>query len=79
MGILVDGKWCDDDLAQETGKTGEFRRADSRFRDRITADGNVRKFLDEKALAHTFDLQRQLQAVDAIFARVFGKTSSAAH
>src|SRR5689334_10144614 len=48
------------------------------FRDRVTADENIRKFMDEKALAHTFDLQRQLRAVDAIFARVFGRTSAAA-
>ncbi len=48
------------------------------FRDRIAADEDIRKFMDEKALAHTFDLQRQLRAVDAIFARVFGRTSAAA-
>jgi adenylosuccinate lyase len=53
--------------------------SETSFKDRITADGNVRRFLDEKALALTFDLQRQLRAVDAIFARVFGKKSSAAH
>jgi glutathionyl-hydroquinone reductase len=40
MGILVDGQWCDDELAQEKGKTGEFLRVDSVFRDRITADGS---------------------------------------
>ena len=50
--------------------------SETSFKDRIAADANVRKFLDEKALAHTFDLQRQLQAVDAIFARVFGAKSS---
>jgi adenylosuccinate lyase len=49
------------------------------FRDRVAADENIRKFLDEKSLAHTFDLQRQLRAVDAIFRRVFGADSSAAH
>src|SRR5690348_14038574 len=48
------------------------------FRDRVTTDDNIRKFMDAKALAHTFDLQRQLRAVDAIFARVFGRTSAAA-
>lgn len=48
------------------------------FRDRVTADENIRKFLDDKAITHTFDLQRQLRAVDAIFARVFGRTSAAA-
>jgi glutathionyl-hydroquinone reductase len=40
MGILVEGRWCDEELTQETGKTGDFRRVDSRFRDRITADGS---------------------------------------
>jgi adenylosuccinate lyase len=52
--------------------------SETSFKDRIAADANVRKFLDEKALAHTFDLQRQLQAVDAIFQRVFGARRSAA-
>jgi putative glutathione S-transferase len=40
MGVLVDGVWRDGELPQETGTSGEFRRADSRFRDRITADGS---------------------------------------
>jgi putative glutathione S-transferase len=40
MGILVDGKWCDEELTSERGQTGDFRRADSRFRERITADGS---------------------------------------
>jgi adenylosuccinate lyase len=52
--------------------------AETSFRDRVAADENIRKFMDEKALAHTFDLNRQLRAVDAIFARVFGRTSAAA-
>ena len=50
--------------------------SETSFQDRVAADANIRKFLDEKALAHTFDLQRQLRAVDAIFARVFGAKSS---
>jgi adenylosuccinate lyase len=53
--------------------------SEASFKDRVAADAGIRKFLDEKALAHTFDLQRQLRAVDAIFARVFGAKSSAAH
>ena len=53
--------------------------SETSFKDRVAADAGIRKFLDEKALAHTFDLQRQLRAVDAIFARVFGAKSSAAH
>jgi adenylosuccinate lyase len=52
--------------------------SDSSFKDRIAADAKIRKFLDEKALAHTFDLHRQLRAVDAIFRRVFGSRSSEA-
>src|SRR5271170_4121041 len=40
MGILVDGKWRDEDLPQETGTAGNFQRVDSAFRDRITADGS---------------------------------------
>ena len=42
------------------------------------ADANIRKFLDEQALAHTFDLHRQLRAVDAIFPRVFGAKTAVA-
>jgi adenylosuccinate lyase len=52
---------------------------ESSFRNRVSADANIRKFLDEKALARTFELKRQLRAVDAIFGRVFGAKSSAAH
>jgi glutathionyl-hydroquinone reductase len=40
MGILIDGKWTDEQLPEETGKAGDFRRADSRFRDFVTADGS---------------------------------------
>jgi putative glutathione S-transferase len=40
MGILIDGKWTDEQLPEETGKAGDFRRADSRFRGSITADGS---------------------------------------
>ena len=40
MGILYEGRWRDEELPQEAGKTGEFLRADSGFRDRITADGS---------------------------------------
>jgi adenylosuccinate lyase len=53
--------------------------SESSFKDRVSADANIRKFLDEKALANTFDLKRQLRAVDAIFSRVFGAKSTAAH
>jgi adenylosuccinate lyase len=50
--------------------------ADASFRDRVAADARITKYLDEKALAHTFDLKRQLRYVDAIFARVFAEKAS---
>jgi glutathionyl-hydroquinone reductase len=40
MGVLIDGQWRDEELPQERGQGGDFRRADSAFRDRITADGS---------------------------------------
>lgn len=46
--------------------------SDTSFRDRVAADARIAKFLDAKGLANTFDLQRQLRYVDAIFDRVFG-------
>jgi adenylosuccinate lyase len=46
--------------------------SDTSFRERVAADARVARFLDAKALDHTFDLQRQLRFVDAIFDRVFG-------
>ena len=52
--------------------------SETSFQERVSADANIRKFMDEKALAHTFDLQRQLRAVDAIFARVFGRHAGGA-
>ncbi len=49
------------------------------FKEKISQDPNVTKYLDAKALEHTFDLNRQLRSVDAIFRRVFeAKSSSAA-
>src|SRR5256885_720430 len=49
---------------------------DASFQQRVAADSRVTKYLDAKALAHTFDLQRQLRYVDAIFARVFAEESA---
>src|SRR5271163_977000 len=52
--------------------------SETSFQDRIAADPNIRKFLDQQALAHTFSLHRQLRAVDAIFQRVFGTKAAVA-
>jgi len=46
--------------------------SDTSFQERVANDQRIVKYLDRKALAHTFDLQRQLRNVDAIFDRVFG-------
>lgn len=40
MGYLLEGQWRDEDMPAEKGKSGEFLRTDSQFRDRITADGS---------------------------------------
>jgi adenylosuccinate lyase len=52
--------------------------SESSFQERVSSDANIRKFLDDKALTHAFDLHRQLRAVDAIFTRVFGIRSAVA-
>jgi len=51
--------------------------SDTSFRERVAKDPRVTKYLDVKALKHTFDLQRHLRFVDAIFDRVFGARGSA--
>ncbi len=40
MGVLIDGKWRDEELPQETAQSGAFQRTDSIFRNVITADGS---------------------------------------
>jgi glutathionyl-hydroquinone reductase len=39
MGIVIDGQWRDEEFSDET-QGGEFKRKESGFRDRITADGS---------------------------------------
>jgi putative glutathione S-transferase len=40
MGVLIEDVWTDRELSQETGQSGQFNRADSIFRNWITADGS---------------------------------------
>ena len=40
MGMVIDGKWLDDDAKYRNPTGGAFVRAESKFRDRITADGS---------------------------------------
>jgi adenylosuccinate lyase len=51
--------------------------SETSFRDRVAADPNVRKYLDEAALKNTFSLERQLRNVGAIFERLFKGESAA--
>jgi adenylosuccinate lyase len=44
---------------------------ETNFRQRVVADPRIKIFLDSAALEKTFDLNRHLRYVDAIFARVF--------
>jgi adenylosuccinate lyase len=41
------------------------------FKERVAKDARITKHLNTAAIAHAFDLKRQLHAVDDIFARVF--------
>ena len=50
---------------------------DSSFRERVGKDPRITKYLEGRALEHTFDLERHLRYVDAIFERVFGSSASA--
>jgi adenylosuccinate lyase len=88
MGLIFSGQLLQDLVEHGAPREDAYKwvqghamsawESETSFRDRIAADANIRKFLDEKALAHTFDLMRQLRAVDAIFRRVFGAKSSVA-
>jgi len=46
--------------------------SEGNFQQRVAQDERITKYLDAIALERTFDLQRQLRYVDAIFNRVFG-------
>src|SRR5579872_2797088 len=48
------------------------------FRQAIESDAEIRAVMTPEQIAAAFSLERQLRNVDAIFARVFGKKSSAA-
>jgi adenylosuccinate lyase len=89
MGLIFSGQLLQDLVEHGAPREDAYKwvqghamsawESETSFRDRIAADANIHKFLDEKALANTFDLKRQLRAVDAIFRRVFGAESSAAN
>lgn len=47
------------------------------FHDLVLADKEITGKVPRKQIEHAFDLPRQLQNVDKIFARVFGKKEGA--
>jgi adenylosuccinate lyase len=89
MGLIFSGQLLQDLVEHGAQREDAYKlvqshamaawESDTSFKDRIAADPNIRKFLDEKGLAYTFDLKRQLRAVDEIFRRVFGAKSSVAN
>jgi adenylosuccinate lyase len=88
MGLIFSGQLLQDLVEHGAPREDAYKwvqghamaawESETSFKERIEADPNIRKFLDEKALARTFDLKRQLRAVDEIFRRVFGAKSSVA-
>jgi glutathionyl-hydroquinone reductase len=40
VGVLINGQWREEELPTEYPKDGQFKRVESKFRDRITADGS---------------------------------------
>jgi putative glutathione S-transferase len=56
MGVLINGVWTEAELPQEYADGGRFKRADSQFRDRITADGSS-GFKAERGRHHLYVAQ----------------------
>jgi adenylosuccinate lyase len=89
QGLIFSGQLLQDLVEQGASREDAYKwvqahamaawESETSFKDRVAADANVSLFLDEKALGHTFDLQRQLRSVDAIFRRVFDAQHPAKH
>src|SRR5207247_569626 len=71
--------WHERDISISTVEENAMAawETDTSFRESVGKDARITKYLDGKALEHTFDLKRQLRYVDAIFARVFGEKTAA--
>lgn len=53
MGVLIEGRWSEQELPQEIAASGEFKRVESRFRGRIRADGGS-EFRPEAGRYHLY-------------------------
>ena len=76
MGVLIEGAWRDEELPQETSGGGEFKRVESSFRDRITADGSS-GFKAEARRYHLYAAWNCPWAHRALIYRVVKKLESA--
>jgi putative glutathione S-transferase len=76
VGVLIDGVWRDEELPQETGGAGEFKRVESRFRERITADGSS-GFKAEAGRYHVYAAWNCPWAHRVLIFRVLKKLESA--
>ncbi|HEY4682076.1 MAG TPA: hypothetical protein VIH17_02370, partial [Candidatus Acidoferrales bacterium] len=54
----------------------EVWRHGGNFRERVSADSRITRFLSPAEIEAAFDFKRQLKYVDAIFQRVFGAAVS---
>ena len=57
--------------ASAPGGAPTLSAAPATFRQRVSADSRITKYLNAAAISRAFDISRQLHAVDSIFARVF--------
>jgi putative glutathione S-transferase len=53
MGLFVNDRITDGELPQETGERGQFRRVESQFSERVTADGSS-EFTAEAGRYHLY-------------------------
>ena len=86
QGLIFSGQLLEDLVEHGMVRDEAYKRAqthamaawesETSFRDRVAADPNVKKYLDEAALKNTFSLDRQLRNVGAIFERLFAGESA---
>jgi adenylosuccinate lyase len=73
LALVEKGASREDAYAQVQRNAMKTWRGEGAFLDHLKADKDVTKLLSAKELEALFDLDYHLKAVDAIFARVFGK------
>ncbi len=85
-GLVFSGQLLLDLVEQGVSREDAYRMVQSHamrawkeglnFREQVMSDKNITGRVPAKAVQNAFDLKRQLRNIDAIFARVFGKSSS---